>query len=100
MEDDTYKHNVRNNQSDMRADLDNSKRKLGVCVQCKDHCDCGVNEYCAVDWNKQIPNWSLMRPENMGFGLTAIQKKMVEVWILFCDVAFMNLFPALFLAHV
>jgi hypothetical protein len=79
MDDDTYQYNVRNNQSDMRQDVDIAKRRLGVCVQCKEECDCGVNEYCAVDYNKQIPNWSLIKPENMGFGLTAIQKKALEV---------------------
>jgi hypothetical protein len=31
---------------------------MGVCVECEDDCDCGVNEYCGIDRDKSVPDWS------------------------------------------
>mmetsp|Transcript_61909 Transcript_61909/g.152442 ORF Transcript_61909/g.152442 Transcript_61909/m.152442 type:complete len:623 (-) Transcript_61909:53-1921(-) len=53
----------------------------GVCVECQSDCDCGVNQFCGIDAdrNEPIVPWATIISTNTGNGITNAQRKQVQL---------------------
>ncbi len=70
--------------TDLRSTPDSAQRGLGVCVQCQGDCNCGVNEYCAIDEDNAIPNFKDMNTANKGEQFVKVHKTRCAVCLTIC----------------
>jgi hypothetical protein len=58
--------------------LDNVNKYQGVCVECQDNCDCGLDEYCGFDYKDQYDKkgstWNFEYKVTVPAGITSLNE--------------------------